>query len=244
MIRSDLIGALILFAYYLVACALIPMPLKCFTRIPAEVIRKFQHIAYSMSIFLLLHLFSAWYAAIVASLLLVAVGYPVLFALERTRWYNRAFADRTTGGGEFRSSLLAVQATFAVLITVLWGGLGARWAPVIGVAVMGWGFGDAAAALIGKWWGRRRVVLRWVDGAKTWEGFISMVVFAAVAITLTLFLYVRLPWYRSLAIGALAAPLCGIAELVSRRGSDTVVVPIVAAATIAPLMALFSGVGW
>ncbi len=242
--RSDLYGALILLAYYIVVCAIIPIPLKCFTRIPAEVIRKFQHIGYSLSIFLLLHLFSAWYAAIAASLLLVAIGYPALMLLERTRWYHRAFADRTRGGGEFRSSLLAVQGTFAVLIAVLWGGFGARWTPVIGVAVMGWGFGDAAAALIGKWWGRRHVVLRWVDGAKTWEGFISMVVFAAVAITLTLFLYARLPWYRSLAIGALVAPLCGIAELVSHRGSDTIVVPIVAAATIAPLMALFSSVGW
>lgn len=244
MIPGDLIGALILFAYYLVVCALIPIPLKYFTRIPPEVIRKFQHIAYSMSIFLVLHLFSAWYAAIAASFLLVAIGYPALLALERTRWYNRAFADRATGGGEFRSSLLAVQGTFAVLIAVLWGGFGARWVPVIGVAVMGWGFGDAAAALIGKWRGKRRVLLRWVDGAKTWEGFGSMVAFAAVAITLTLLLYARAPWYRSLAIGVLVSPLCGFAELLSRKGTDTIVVPIVAATTITPLMALFAGVGW
>ena len=244
MERSDLIGALILFAYYAVFLVLIPVPLKYYTRVPSEFIRKAQHIGYCLSIFLLLHLFSTWYAAIAASSVLVLVGYPVLLLFERASWYSRAFADRAAGGGEFRRSHLLVQATYSVLIALLWGALGVRWAPVIGVAVVGWGFGDAAAALVGKAWGRRYVLVRWVDRAKTWEGSAAMVVVCVVAFFLTLFFYVGLPWLQSLVIAFIAAPVCGLVELVTRRGLDTLTVPLAAAFTIVPLMGLFARVAW
>lgn len=244
MARSDVIGALILLAYYLVVCVAIPAPLKYWTRIPSEVIRKAQHIAYSMSIFLLLNLFTTWYAAIGASFLLVLIGYPVLWFIERTKWYSRAFADRTIGGGEFRNSLLMVQATFGVLIAIFWGVFGARWAPVIGVAVTGWGFGDAAAALVGKAWGRRHVLLRWVDRAKTYEGTAAMISVACAAIGLALVFYAGLPWYRAVVISVIVSPVCGLVELVTRRGFDTITVPLATAFLLFSLMDLFARIGW
>lgn len=242
--ERDLVGLLILFGYYAVVFVLIPTPLKYYTRIPAELIRKGQHIGYSMSVFLLLHLFSTWYAAVAASAALVVIAYPLLILFEKTGWYAYAFADRAHGGGEYRRSLLTVQATFAVLIAVLWGGLGSRWAPVVGAAAAGWGFGDAAAALVGKAWGRRRVLLRWMDRTKTYEGSAAMVAVAGVAFFLTLLFYVGLPWYQSLVIAVIAAPLCSLAELVTRRGFDTVTVPLTAVLIIVPLMRLFARVGW
>lgn len=244
MTQSDIIGALILFAYYLVVCVVIPTPFKYWTKVPDELIRKAQHIGYSMSVFLLLNLFSTWYAAIAASLLLVVIGYPVLMLMERAKWYARAFTDRTEGGGEFRNSLLAVQGTFVVLIAVFWGALGIRWAPVIGVAVMGWGFGDAAAALVGKAWGKRRILWRWVDRAKTYEGSAAMVAFGGTAIFLTAIFYAGLPWYQAFVIAIVVAPICGVVELVTRRGFDTITVPLVAALSIVPLMRLFLHLGW
>ena len=242
--NRDLAGALILFGYYLTVCVLIPTPLRYWTKIPSELVRKFQHIGYSMSVFLLLNLFSTWYYAIGASFVLVLVGYPVLWFFEKTRWYARAFADRESAGGEFRRSLLTVQATFAVLIALLWGVLGSRWAPVIGVAVTGWGFGDAAAALVGKAWGRRNVLLRWVDRAKTYEGSAAMVAVGAAAFFLTLWFYVGLPWYQSLVIALVVAPLCAVVELMTRRGLDTITVPLVAALSIVPLIRIFARFGW
>lgn len=242
--NRDLAGALILFGYYLIVCVLIPTPLKYWTRIPSELVRKFQHIGYSMSVFLLLRLFSTWYHAIGASLVLVIVGYPTLLLFEKTRWYSRAFADRRSAGGEFRRSLLSVQATFAVLIALLWGLLGVRWAPVVGVAVTGWGFGDAAAALVGKAWGRRHVLLRWVDRAKTYEGTAAMVAVCAAAFFLTLLFYVGLPWYQSLVIALVVSPLCALVELMTRRGLDTITVPLTAALSIVPLIRIFAQVGW
>ncbi len=237
--NRDVLGGIILFAYYLVVCVIIPVPLKYWTRVPSEIIRKTQHIGYSLSIFLMLNLFSTWYWAITASAVLVVVAYPTLLIIERTRWYERAFADRAESGGEFRRSLLMVQVTFGLLIVVFWGWLGIRWAPVIGVAVTGWGIGDAAAALVGKAWGHRRVLLRWVDHAKTYEGTAAMATFAGVAFFLTLFFYVGLPWESSLAIAMIVAPLCALVELATRGGYDTFTVPIVAALAIAPLIGLF-----
>ncbi len=244
MEMSDAFGVLILLGYYVFVCLLIPTPLRYWTRVPPEVIRKIQHIGYSMSVFLLLHLFSEWYAAVAASLLVALIGYPSLYFLEKARWYGRAFVDRSAKGGEFRSSLVWVQATIVLLITVFWGALGNRWAPVIGVAVTGWGFGDAAAALIGKAWGKRHVLLRWVDQAKTFEGTAAMIGVGGLAFFLALLFYAELPWYQSLVITLVVAPISGVVELMSRGGTDTMTVPLAAAVTIIPLMQLFAVIGW
>ena len=240
----DLFSALILLGYYLVVCAVIPAAIKYWTRVPSEVIRKVQHVGYSMSVFLLLHLFSTWYVAVAVCIAVGLIGYPVLSLIETRKWYGRAFADRASRGGEFRSSLVTMQLTIVLLITVFWGAFGNRWAPVIGVAVTGWGFGDAAAALVGKAWGRRRVLLRWVDQAKTFEGTAAMIGVSGLAFFLALLFYAGLPWYQSLVIALVVAPVAGVVELMSRRGTDTITVPIAAAFTIIPLMSLFAVIGW
>ena len=240
----DLTGALILLGYYLFVCVVIPAPIKYWTPVPREVVRKIQHVGYSMSVFLLLHLFSTWYAAVAVCIAVGLIGYPVLYFIEKKKWYGRAFADRAKRGGEFRSSLITMQLTIVLLITVFWGAFGNRWAPVIGVAVTGWGFGDAAAALVGKAWGKRRVLLRWVDQAKTFEGTAAMIGVGGLAFFLALLFYAGLPWHQSLVITFVVAPVAGVVELMSRRGTDTITVPIAAAFTIIPLMRLFAVIGW
>ena len=44
---SDLVGAGVLMAYYLVVIVALPTLIKAKTRVPLEVVRKIQHIAYS-----------------------------------------------------------------------------------------------------------------------------------------------------------------------------------------------------
>lgn len=241
---DDIIGAAILMAYYLVILVALPTALRAWTRTPKEVVRKFQHVGYSMSVFILVRLFAKWYMAIAASFLLVLLAYPVLILLERTPFYNKRFVDRTARGGELRKQLLMVQLSFSLLIAVFWGLLGRRWHYLIPVAVMAWGFGDAAAALVGKFWGKRHVVHRWIEGAKTWEGTWAMMAFAAAAVFLTMFFYWRQSWYVSLIVALVAAPLSGFTELFSWRGADTLTVPLVTACVILPLVYLFSCLGW
>jgi dolichol kinase len=241
---NDLIGAAILMGYYLVILAGLPVVLRAWTKMPKELVRKFQHVGYSMSIFIMVRFFDTWYMAIAAAFLLVILAYPVLILLERTPFYLRGFVDRTARGGELRRQLLLVQLTFALLIFIFWGLLGRQWHYLIPVAVMAWGFGDAAAALVGKFWGKRHVLHRWIEGAKTWEGTGAMIAFAAGAVFLTMFFYWKQTWYVSLLVAVIVAPLCGFTELFSRRGTDTITVPLAAALAIMPLVYFFSRLGW
>ncbi len=242
MIWSDVVGAGLLLAYYIGAVALLPILLILWDVVPRELVRKLQHIAYSLSIFPLLHLFSEWYVAIAAAFLLVLVAYPALLLFEQFTWYRRVFVDRDRRG-ELRRQLLYVQLSFALLILVFWGLLGIRWHYITAVAVMGWGFGDAAAALVGKAWGRRHIFLPLVESAKTCEGTLAMTVAAGVAFFLTMWLYAGQSWYVSLVVAVVVAPFAGTVELFSRKGLDTLTVPFSAACLILPIVALFSFLG-
>lgn len=235
----DLIGAVALLAYYLGFAVVIPSLMRL-VRIPEEPIRKTQHVVYALSVFLMLRLFSQWYWAIAAGGLLLVIAYPVLWWFERSTWLSRIVVARSGDHGELRRQLVSVQATFGLLILVFWGILGYRWHHIAVTAVMAWGFGDAAAALLGKAFGRRKIVHRLVEGTKTYVGTVAMTGVAAVAIFLTLTLYGRLTWYVALAVAAVAAPVCAVVELFSRRGADTITVPLAAAAVMAPLVYAFS----
>ena len=244
MAVNDLLAAVILMVYYLVGLVAIPTMLKVWSGLPKEVIRKIQHVGYSLSIFILLRLFSTWYMAVAAAFLLVVLAYPALLFIEKTSFYKRFFVDRTERGGELRRQLIYVQVSFAVLIFLFWGLLGAQWHYMVIVAVMAWGFGDAAAALVGKFLGKKSIVHRWVEGVKTREGTIAMIATAFLAIFLTLLLCSGLSWYVCLGVALAAAPISGMVELFSRRGTDTLTVPLATAIMVFPLVYLFSYLGW
>ncbi|MFO7952293.1 MAG: hypothetical protein R6U91_05760 [Bacillota bacterium] len=242
--ENDLASAGILLAYYLIIVALLPVFLKYCFKVQTEYIRKTHHMAYSFSIFLLLNLFSTWYYAVGAAFLLMLLGYPFLLLVENTSFYRSYFVDRTKGKGELRKQLIYVQSSFALLIFIFWGLLGADWQYIAAVAVMGWGFGDAAAALAGKYFGKRRMLHRYIEKAKTFEGTIAMITAAGLATFFTLLFYAGLPWLQSLLIALVAAPVCGIVELFSKQGSDTLTVPLSASAVIIPMVHFFSILGW
>jgi phytol kinase len=243
-IVDPMLGVVILLGYYLVTLFAVPLALRAYTAAPREVVRKLQHVAYALSIFLLLGLFERWYVAVGAASLLVIVAFPVLALWERHPSYQRLLTDRSSRGGDLRRQMLFAQLAFALLIAVFWGGLGPSWKPLIAAAVMVWGFGDAAAALIGRFLGRRRIVHRAVDGAKTVEGTAAMIAAAAAATALTLSWYGGESWWASLAAAALVAPVAGVIELFSRRGLDTLTVPLSTAAALLPLLLLTSALGW
>ena len=230
-------------AYYLLVVAMLPILFKYWFNLPKEYVRKIHHVGYSLSIFLLLDLFSSWYMAVGAALLLVVLGYPFLWLVEKSSFYRKYFVDRTKGKGELRKQLLYVQLSFAMLIFIFWGLLGAQWYYVAAVAVMAWGFGDAAAALVGKAVGRRHVIHQYIERAKTYEGTIAMVVVAGTALFITLVFYAGLSWLPSLLISLIGGPVCGVVELFSRRGLDTLTVPLSVSAVIFPLIYLFTLLG-
>jgi len=239
---SDLAGTGLLLAYYVVFAFALPTVLKV-AGVPTEWVRKTQHVVYSLSVFILLRLFSTWYWAVLAASVLAVIAYPLLWAIEKTPGYRRWFVDRTAHGGELRRQLIYVQLTFAVLLFIFWGLLGTRWHYVVAAAVMAWGFGDAAAAVFGKAFGRRRFIHRLIENGKTFVGTGAMISAAGVALFFTLLLYAGKPWYLSLLVSVLVAPVCGIVELFSRKGTDTLTVPLAAALAILSLVWLLGPLG-
>ena len=237
------LGFGLLVAYDLVVLALIPLVLRVWTRTPREVVRKVQHLGFAASPIVLMALFSDWWAALIASTLLLGLAYPTLWLLERRRFYHRWSTDRDPAGGELRRQVLFAQATTTVLLGALWGGLGDLGRPLVAIASVAWGFGDAAAALVGKAWGRHRVVHPAVEGTKTWEGTAAMAAVVAVAVFGVLLAYGHHPWWVALVAALVAGPVAAGTELVSHAGLDTVTIPCATAAVLAPWRGWASAAG-
>ncbi|MGE5580733.1 MAG: phosphatidate cytidylyltransferase [Bacillota bacterium] len=241
MLLSDIFGFALFIGYYIVVVAVIPMTVRTCFRAPFEVVRKMHHVAYTMSIFPLVKFFSSWYAAVLAAATLVLMAYPALIWAERLPFYKRIFVEREPG--DFKRQLLIAQSSLAILIFVFWGLLGEKWQYVAVIGAMAWGFGDAAAALVGKAFGRHHVRNRYVERSKTIEGTLSMVAVTLVAVFFTLLAYAGQSWYVSLAVAAFVAPLCSVVELFSRRGMDSLTVPLSAAIPAFGLLYLFRSLG-
>jgi dolichol kinase len=230
-----------LYVGFLIAIGLPTVLLKVCFNVPFEVIRKMYHMVITLTIFPLVTVFSTWYMAVLAALLLALIVYPLLMLVESSSLYKRIAVERQ--GGEFKISLIIVQVSLALMIFVFWGLLGAEWKYVAVVAVLAWGFGDAAAALVGKNFGRRRILHPWIQGTKTLEGTQAMFVISGLAIFFTFLLYAGQPWHVSFAVALLVAPVCAIVELFSNRGMDTLTVPISTGLAVLSLMAFLSFLG-
>lgn len=240
MLPDDLLAIGLYFGFF-IATGLPAVLLKFFFNVPFEVVRKLYHMVITLTIFPLVMAFEHWYAAVLTVLLFALILYPLLVAIEKTTFYRRIAVERKDG--EFKRSLLIVQLSMALMLFLFWGLLGAEWKYVAVVAVLAWGLGDAAAALVGKKFGRRRIRHARIQGAKTVEGTQAMYVTAGLAIFFTFLFYVGQPWHISLAAALLVAPVCALVELFSNRGMDTITVPISAGVAVLILMSFLSLIG-
>ncbi len=223
MLEKGLLGLGALIGYF-VAVILCLFLLKKICVMPREVFRKTLHIFAVMSILVVLAACDAWQAALFTVLAFAVIVFPVLLLLERLPIYGRILPERKPG--EIKKSLVLYFIMMGILIAIFWGWLGAQWKFIILITMMAWGFGDAAAALIGKAFGRHPVKHRWADGKKTAEGTISMWVVSGAVIFIVSALCSIAPWYICLLISALVAPVCALVELFSKGGMDTLTVPV------------------
>ena len=175
-----------------------------------------------------------WLTASVCCLLFAAVVYPILHCAERWKGYADLFNQRRPG--EVKKSLLLLFCTHATLIAACWGWLDKPYIAV--TAILMWGIGDTAAALIGKHFGRHHVHLPLADSRKTWEGSAAMMVSAFAAGFISMLITSPLAWYICLAFAAVAAPVAAYVELISQGGNDTVTVPA-ATAFILSVLSIF-----
>lgn len=160
---------------------------------------------------------------------------PLLTLAGRIKWFSEFIAERKRG--EIRSSVIVVFFMFAVIISICWGWLGEQW--LVLACVFAWGFGDAAAALVGKRFGKRFLQGKFIEGRKSIEGTLAMFVVSFVTVLTILLVYSNISWYASVITALLTAAVCAAVELYTLAGMDTITCPFAAAAIILPLVTLW-----
>ncbi len=221
-----LINVAIIILYQTIILAIIPISLKLFSNLDKELVRKLQHIGYTSSVFFLIHLFDQWYMALIPGGVLILLGFPFLYGLENTKIYNKILVDRKKNGGEMKVSLLISQLSFTIMIVIFWGILGETYKFVIPVAILSWGIGDALAAVIGKRYGKNKNILPGADENKTILG--SSVMFVSVILSVFFMLLVYTDFYvlYKIILAFFIAPFATLIELYSKKGFDTITLPL------------------
>ena len=226
MSYKDLIGSVSYCAYYLGFAGLLAGISKIL-KIPKELFRKSYHIFCSLSIFILIHLFDHWYVAALASVVPFVLGHIVILLSKKfPRFAFPRMKRNTPKKDELSWQTMYVSTSFVLLVSFCWGLLGPAWRYHAAVGIMGWGFGDALSAIVGKRFGKRKVNGPVFDPHKTIEGTSAGSLAAFAAIFGTTMSFGAYPWQVNMMISFVLAICTGVLELVCRKGLDNLVLPI------------------
>ena len=222
------------FAAFVLPCLLVLVPVRFLTRLPSYVFRKLLHFVAFSCVTLMILTAQSWQAAALTSVLIAVVAYPILAALESAPWFARLFVQKSAG--EIKRSCLLLLFMFAAIIAVSWGIFGRP--QLAAAAILMWGTGDAAAALVGIPCGRHKVRSRFTDGKKSWEGSLAMLLVSFLSGIIVLIPVQRMALAPALLSAAVGALLGTATELVSPSEYDTVTVPVVILAVLLVINAL------
>lgn len=212
-----------LFILYIIPCVFVLLVIRFCTKVPNFIFRKLLHLVAFTCVIIMLLGAENWYAASIASLLIVAVIYPVLALLEKERWFSNLFVEKRPG--EIKLSLILLFVMFAVLTAVGWGVFGKPM--LTATAILMWGVGDAAAALVGIPFGKHKVKLKPADGKKSWEGTCAMMLLSFAIGMAFLVLHAKMSFGQVLPVCLVGATAGAAVELFSPSEWDTVCVPTV-----------------
>lgn len=161
------------FVYCLVAiavCAGLVFVIRKLFPVSPEVSRKLLHFTLIIVLTTWLYAFHTWIAAVLTMTGTVIVIYLILSWME-THAAFAALAKVTSERqpGEMKKSLCAAGLMFVLVTSVCWGLLHDRTLAL--ASIFAWGPGDAAAALIGKRYGKTRIGR---EEKKSLEGTLAM----------------------------------------------------------------------
>ena len=216
---------------FIVPAALLLIILNYTLKIPRVVFRKLLHLAAFLSTPVVVWAADSWQGASLTLALFAAIVYPILHLFQSWRGYDQLFAQKKPG--EVKNSLLLLFLTDAALVAVCWGLFDLPYIAV--TAILMWGAGDGAAALMGKRFGKHHAALPFADPKKTWEGSGSMAVLSTIVGFVTMSVMTANPWYLCLLSAAVTSLFGAYTELISRSGSDTATVPVINAAILLAL---------
>lgn len=223
----DFIRTFGIYIGYIIALAVILIIIRFTTKVPDYVFRKLLHVVAFTSILPLTYCTEMWWSAVaveVAFLILVIVA---LAFFENFSFYRELFVEK--GRHEVIISFITLFSMMAMMLTIFWGVLGAEHKYLVIAAIMAWGPGDAVAAIVGKNFGKHKLQGRMIEGVKSVEGSVGMAVTSFVCVLPILLLMSEHPWYISLMFSLVVAPIASLTELFTKKGWDTITVPIVSA---------------
>lgn len=209
---------------YIVLLASILLIVRYTTKVPDYIFRKLLHIVAFTSILPLVLCTDIWWIAVLVEIVFLVIIIIALHFAERFSFYPSLFVEK--GKHEVISSFVMLFGLMTVLMAVFWGGFGEEHAYIATVSIMAWGPGDAAAAIVGKNFGRHKLSGKWIEGTKSVEGTMAMAITSFVFTSLTLYLMSPLALPTILILSLVIAPVAALVELFTKHGLDTISVPI------------------
>lgn len=222
---------------YFVICATTALVAHALLPIPSEVFRKILHLILLGSLAVWVLEFSTWWLSALSAVAFALAVYPLLSLAERIKGYSALLTERK--GGEIKHSLLLVFTMYALVAAVCWGWLGDKLLAL--ASIYAWGFGDAAAALVGKRFGKHHFKTQAIC-RKSWEGTLAMFAVSFVTVFVLLQLRGGLNGAETLIVAALTAAVSAVVELYTPNGMDTISCPLAAMVVLLPLVTLFGGI--
>ena len=144
-----------------------------FFKMPIENLRKTFHFVFIIAVTIWLYVFDDWKTSVITMFVFMLIAYPILCVFDRIPFLVEHLPQRKKG--EFKRSLIAAGSMYIVVVIIGWGLMKNRSLSL--AAIYAWGPGDAAAALIGKRYGRHKIGKQ---KKKSLEGSASMFILSFV----------------------------------------------------------------
>ena len=212
---------------YIAALALVLIVVRFTTKVPDYVFRKLLHYVAFTSIVPLAVGTEIWWIAVAVEVMFLILIIAALHFCEPLSFYKKLFVEK--GDHEVITSFIILFSLMALMLAIFWGGCGEEYKYIAVTAIMAWGPGDAMAAMIGKKCGKHKLQGTRIEGTKSVEGTVAMALTSFFCTFVTLLFMSGLPWYVALVFSFVIAPIAALTELFTKKGLDTVTVPLVSA---------------
>jgi dolichol kinase len=193
--------------------------LRFLIRIPDYIFRKLLHIVAFTSILPLVLGTDIWWIAVLVEIIFLIIVVFALHFFEHFTFYSALFVEK--GRHEVITSFILLFGMITAMLAVFWGGLGDHYSYIAVAALMAWGPGDAAAAIIGHKYGKHHLSGKWIEGVKSVEGTIAMGITSFLCTFVTLYFLSGFPLIQILGLCLIIAPVSAFVELISHNGNDT-----------------------
>ena len=214
-----------LYLAYLVVFASSLIILRYTVKIPDYIFRKMLHIVAFTSVLPLILWTEDWRAAVAVEGVFLIIIIFALHFFEHFHFYSNLFVEKRPH--EVITSFVLLFGMITAMLAVFWGGFGDSYAYIAVASLMAWGPGDAAAAIVGKNWGKHKLSGPHIEGKKSVEGTLAMGITSLICTFVTLLCMSGLTIPEIVITSLIIAPIAALVELFTKHGLDTVTVPIV-----------------